>query len=257
MSTWLLLRGLAREHAHWGEFEAAFRRAVPQASIVALDLPGNGDFNRVASPARVEAIADACRGALRARRGTAGDAPVYLLAMSLGAMVAIEWARRWPSDVAGCVLINTSLRPFSPPWRRLRPRNWWRLLAIAAGAGTPIEAESGILRLTSTRRSGDAEVVARWAAIRAARPVSVRNALRQLLAAARYRAPRARPGVPMLLLASRGDALVDPRCTGDLARAWGLAPCWHPDAGHDLPLDDPAWVADAVARWLPDDVIGA
>ena len=40
------------------------------------------------------------------RRGV--DGPVVPVAMSLGAMVAIQWAATAPRELAGCVLINTS-----------------------------------------------------------------------------------------------------------------------------------------------------
>jgi len=54
----------------------------------------------------------------------------------------------------------------------------------------------------------------------------------------------------MLLLSSRGDRLVDARCTDALAAAWGLKPRVHPWAGHDLPLDDPDWTIRQVRQWL-------
>jgi hypothetical protein len=49
---------------------------------------------------------------------------------------------------------------------------------------------------------------------------------------------------------SLGDRMVDPACTQAIAREWNVTPKTHPWAGHDLPLDDPEWVALAVAEWL-------
>ena len=89
-----------------------------------------------------------------------------------------------------------------------------------------------------------------WVSVRAQRPVRPLNALRQLLAAARYRAPAQAPDVPMLLLASTNDRLVDSRCSQALARAWHCPLAMHPDAGHDLPLDDADWVASQIRHWL-------
>ena len=89
-----------------------------------------------------------------------------------------------------------------------------------------------------------------WVAWRRERPVSVANALRQLRAAARYRAPAVRPPVPLLVLASAGDDLVDPRCSQALASAWHCALAIHRDGGHDLPLDDPQWVVRTLTDWL-------
>jgi pimeloyl-ACP methyl ester carboxylesterase len=118
--------------------------------------------------------------------------------------------------------------------------------------GSALQREATILRLTSARPHEHADAPAAWAAIRAARPVSASSALRQLLAAASYRAPRERPPVPLLLLCGAADRLVDPRCSKALARRWGTALATHPDAGHDLPLDEPAWVAAQAARWASD-----
>ncbi len=244
MAAWIFLRGLVREQRHWGEFPAAFRRAVPDADIVMPDLPGNGSARLAASPASVAAMVEACRAGLRAR-GLHG--PYRLLALSLGAMVAAEWCARYPEEVAGAVLVNTSMRPFSRFHQRLR---WQNYPAIAAAAFSGAARERIILRLTSNRHGADQALAAAWSAIAREAPVARRNALRQLWAAARYHAPAAPPPVPLLVLASRGDRLVDPACSQRLAQAWQAPLRLHPDAGHDLPLDDGDWVAQAVAAWL-------
>ena len=61
---WVLLRGLTREAAHWGEFVPALQ-ARSSAPVICLDLPGAGLRHRDTSPARLEALTDACRAALR------------------------------------------------------------------------------------------------------------------------------------------------------------------------------------------------
>lgn len=247
MSTWIFLRGLTRERRHWGRFPAIFRRELPDAWIVTPDLPGNGVLNACESPVRVEEMVER----LRAQLTEQGVRPPYhLLAMSLGAMVAVAWATRHPHELRACVLINTSLRPFSPFYRRLRPANYPSLLKLALFGGSAQDWEHTILRLTSRLTPVPVEVVEDWVAIRRERPVSPRNAFRQLLAAARYRAPLARPDVPILVLGSARDALVDSSCSRELAVRWQTGFAAHPSAGHDLPLDDGPWVARQVARWI-------
>jgi len=248
VSTWVLLRGLTRESGHWGAFPDVLRERLPDgAQVLALDLPGNGRLNQAGSPARIEATMQACRQQLQAL----GIAPPYhLLAMSLGAMVAVDWAVRHPQELAGCVLINTSLRPFSPWYQRLRPANYAPLLRLLLARQTPRQREETILRLTTRHPPAAAAVVDQWTALRQARPVSRSNALRQLLAAARYRAPVQAPAVPLLVLTSQCDALVDPRCSRQLAQQWRAQVAQHPSAGHDLPLDDGPWLADQVSRWI-------
>jgi pimeloyl-ACP methyl ester carboxylesterase len=80
--------------------------------------------------------------------------------------------------------------------------------------------------------------------------VSRVNVIRQLAAAARYQAPAGAPLMPVLLLAGAGDRLVSPRCSEALARQWSAPLAVHPTAGHDLPLDDGAWVAGQVKGWI-------
>lgn len=249
MSTWVLLRGLSREARHWGDFPERLASRLDDARLVAIDLPGNGALCTQKSPLRLAALTDAARGQAAAQ---CVAPPYHLLALSLGAMVAVDWAVRRPDEIAGAVLINTSLRGASPLHHRLRPSSYARLLRLVLSADD-VERERAILALTS-RQPRSAPVagalVARWCAIRRDKPVSTPNALRQLVCAARYRPPAGPPPVPLLLLSSRNDALVDARCSQRLAELWRVPHAIHPDAGHDLPLDDGEWVANAIADWL-------
>jgi pimeloyl-ACP methyl ester carboxylesterase len=165
-------------------------------------------------------------------------------------MVAVEWATRHPRECLGAVLINTSSRTFCAWHERLRPRSLPRLLAILRARTAP-ERERLVLALTS-RHPGEPvdPLVDRWAAWRTEAPVSAANERRQLSAALRFRAPRHKPRVPVLVLASLGDGLVDPACSWRMAKAWGVELRLHASAGHDLPLDDPEWVARQAADWI-------
>jgi pimeloyl-ACP methyl ester carboxylesterase len=239
---WILLRGLGRSREHWGDFVGRFRAAVPGASVETIDLPGCGERAGERAPLTVAAT-------LAAVRDQPGR-PVSLLGLSLGGMVAYEWARRHPDEVRAAVVINTSLGGLSPPWRRLRLSAAATIAGIVA-TGDPLARERRVVALTS-RRPDLAEVTAgAWAELSRRHPVRRAAVLRQLLAAARYRpGPLAHP-LPLLVLAGAGDRLVDPACTRALAAATpGATLREHPDAGHDLPLDDPGWVSDAVVGWL-------
>lgn len=246
--TWVLLRGLTREARHWGAFPETFAQAVPAARVIALDLPGNGALHAVRSPGRIGAMAAHCRDELR-RQGVAP--PYHLLAMSMGAMVATAWAVAAPPEIAAAVLINTSMRPFNRFTQRLRPANYATLLRLTLTRASDLDRERAVLTMTSRATARDNQpLLQEWVAYRRARPVSAANAVRQLGAAARFRAPPASPFARVLLLASSADALVDARCTQQLARHWSCESRLHPWAGHDLPLDDAAWVAQQVRDWL-------
>ena len=245
MSTWILLRGLTREKRHWQGFPKQLAEELPDARVIELELPGNGELNGMTSPLNIAAMASHCRVVLA---GLGLPPPYHLLAMSMGAMVATAWAVSQPEEIEACVLINTSFGAFSPVHRRFRPRAWVALLRFLFTRSERAR-EALIFDLTSRLVDPPEPVVEEWAAIRRSRPVRPGNAFRQLLAAARFRPPL-NPPVKTLILASAGDRLVDPRCSKEIARRWHCALAIHPAAGHDLPLDDGAWVAKEVHDWL-------
>ena len=247
-SPWVLLRGLTRESGHWGALPALLAERLPHARVLTIDLPGAGALHAQASPLSIEATMAHCRAQLHAL----GVRRCHLLAMSLGAMVAVAWADRHPQEIVSAVLVNTSLRPFSAWHQRLRPRHYLSLLGVLWPWRDPHARDATVLRLTCRHHatvSAAGRFVDDWVALRARHPVSTANALRQLLAAARFHAPASPPAVPLQVLVGAGDALVDPGCSGRFAQAWHLPLAEHPTAGHDLALDDPHWVVAQVERW--------
>lgn len=250
MATWLLLRGLTREVGHWGDLPARWAAELPaHHRVLAIDLPGNGALHAATSPSDVAGMVEACRAQIAAHAGAAhAAAPLHVVAMSLGAMVAVAWSHAHPRELASLVLINTSLRPYSPFYRRLRPQSLAQLARLALTRADAAAWERTIWRLTA-QRPEDAEVLAHWLQLRAQHPVWPANALRQLWAAARFRAPRAAPPCPVLILNGAADTLVHPSCSERLAKAWQAPMARHATAGHDLPLDDADWVLQQLRGW--------
>ena len=248
MQTWLLLRGLTRENRHWGDFLAQLKQALPDEQVLALDLPGNGRLNRQRSPLRIQDMVAHCRAQLVSQN----IAPPYnILAMSMGAMVAVAWSEMFPQEVTAQVLINTSMRPFSPFYHRLLPANYAQLLKLSLMGATPEVWERAVLNLTSNRTHDDHDdVLPLWLALRHENPVSRSNAIRQLIAAARFHAPFVKPPVSTLLLASERDHLVSVKCSKTLASHWQCELRVHDRAGHDLALDDGAWVIGQLSAWI-------
>ena len=244
MSRWVFLRGLTREARHWGTLPAQWEAAGLGRPLLP-DLPGNGALSAQPAPWSVREMVTAVRRQLTAA-GVPG--PYRVLAMSLGAMTAAEWASAYPEEVGGLVLVNTSMRPFCTPTQRLRPRNWGKLLRVARHWDDRAYCERTIHAITCARTDTLASDLAHWQAIAADAPVSRQAALAQLLAAARYCAPAKPPRCPVLLLASAADRLVNPACSARIAQAWHVPLLTHHWAGHDLPHDDPQWLCDAVAR---------
>jgi pimeloyl-ACP methyl ester carboxylesterase len=244
---WILLRGLARESAHWGAFVPLLQSTFPDAQITLLDLPGTGCFYQEASPGTIKAITD------KVRRHALGNGliqhPVTLLALSLGAMVAWEWMRSYPDDICGASLMNTSFADLSPFYQRLRWQSYKDFVALVMTRDLH-NRESGILRLTSNRRNQNEQTIQAWEEIQHERPISLNNSFRQIIAAASYRPGDIKPEQPILLLNGQGDRLVSPACSEAIHKKWNLELCHHPWAGHDLTLDDGAWVALQLKDWV-------
>ncbi|WP_341581912.1 alpha/beta hydrolase [Marinobacter metalliresistant] len=242
---WLLLRGLARESAHWGDWPAQLRMARPEDRFHTLDLPGTGLAQHLRSPT---CIAGMRQFAERATRQL--PRPLGLIGLSLGGMVALDWALHRPQDCASLVLISSS-SGLSSPWLRLRPAQWARVTRMLTQADSD-RREQSILALTSNRPVTTA-VTEQWQSIQRERPVRRTDVIRQLYAASRYKAPPQVPLMPTLVLASRGDRLTDWRCSRDLAEALECPLEVHPGAGHDLPLDDPQWLIAQLNSYFPVD----
>ncbi len=245
----VLIRGLAREAGHWHEFDRGLLEQFPGAVVERHDLPGNGARWREPSPLDTGAMA----ADLRAQIHAADPRPPVLVAISLGAMVCIDWLRRWPADpLAGVVAINTSVGGLCRPWERLQPRALAHTLRTLA-VRDPVARELAILELTTSEHRDNLELAERHAALHRARPIRRINVVRQMIAAASLRIDsggRVATRVPVLVLESARDRMVDPRCSERLARALRATLAVHPSAGHDLTLDDPRWCAAQTRAWF-------
>lgn len=244
---WILLRGLCREAAHWGEFPTMLQTTFPGSTVTTLDLPGTGQFYRELSPSRIEAITQHIQDQAIANGLLAQ--PVCILALSLGGMVAWEWLSRHPQDIAAAVLVNTSFANLSPFYRRLRWQSYGEFVGLLLKQDV-FDRELAIIGLVSNRRDHDQETAARWAQIQRNRPISVANCLRQLKAAASYRPRESRPETPILLLNGRGDRLVSPTCSDAIYMELLTDMATHPWGGHDLCLDDAPWVLSQIRNWI-------
>ncbi|AOY89775.1 alpha/beta hydrolase [Marinobacter salinus] len=240
---WILLRGLTREQAHWGDFPRRLQASFPSHRFHAVDLPGTGVHFREASPDTIAGIREAVR-----RQVLHIPKPFSLLGLSMGGMVALDWAQHASTgEIQNLVLINAS-SGFSPPWQRVRPASWPRIFKLIS-CRELFDRERDILRLTSNREV-PLGLAKQWYRIQRQRPVSRRNALNQLAAATRFRPGAKRPMTDALLLASRGDRLVHWKCSSALEQRWQWTLKLHPDAGHDLVLDEPEWILNQLAEWL-------
>jgi pimeloyl-ACP methyl ester carboxylesterase len=244
---WILLRGLARESAHWGDFIPLLQATFPDAKFTLLDLPGTGRFHRESSPSSIKAITETVR--CHALANNFLKQPATILALSLGAMVAWEWMLSYPGEICGAALINTSLADLSPFYQRLRWQSYPKFIALTATTDLR-NREKEILQLVSNFRAQDQQVIDVWQKIQTDRPVSIKNCFRQIVAAATYRPGNTKPHQSVLLLNGQCDHLVSANCSERIHKKWQLQLRSHPSAGHDLTLDDGDWVALQLNDWI-------
>ena len=250
---WVLLRGLVREQRHWGDFPNKLQAFFPDDEILLYDFPGNGARYQETSTTTITAMVDDLRSFIRDQNISK---PVHIVALSLGAMVAVEWMSRHSDECAASILISTSLRGLNPFYQRLLPSTYFAVFSSLLLPGNIRHKETTSLRFISnivTEDSAKSEMtIDNWVRYAEQCPVSGLNGLRQLLAATRFRVPKKCPNTPMLIMSSNADKLVSPLCSNRLANYWNLPIVTHDTAGHDIPLDDGKWVCKKIAHWLND-----
>jgi pimeloyl-ACP methyl ester carboxylesterase len=237
----VLIRGLVREARHWGIFPDILHKQFPSTNILTPDIPGNGWLHDITSPKTIDGMTEALRKQLPVRN------QLKLIALSMGGMIAIDWMIRYPEEIHSVVLINTSARPFSPFYHRLRWAIYLKMMQMIFRS--PHKKEADILALTSNRHGYDRELLEFWRQWQQQYPVSTASARNQFCAAAKFYVAT-KPQQPILIVTSKADRLVDCRCSLRLRHSWKTDYAQHDTAGHDLPLDEPVWLADTIGQWV-------
>lgn len=234
---WIFLRGLSRGQGHWGDFVEKFKEAFPQDQVELIDLPGNGLRHDKTAPLKVSEYVEVMRAESDyIRQGK----KVNMLALSLGGMIAVEWQLRYPSDFERVYLVNTSSGGIASMSERFLLSNYPKLIA-GLGERDPAAREELVLNMIVNNKERLRALLPEMVEHSIKHPHSPKNFIRQIWAASKVRFPDRAPG-KVTVIGSEGDRLVSVNCTKKIAEKWGLKPVLHPWAGHDLPVDDPAWL---------------
>ena len=243
MANYLLLRGWAREKRHWGPFPEKLG-----STAFMLDLPGVGtEYNRLC-PTTLDGMVEDIRYRWIHETDKDESRKNVIIGISLGGMIALRWVQMFPQDFQGSVVINTSIADYSKPWERLKLTNLKQLIETI-GEKDAVKRERQVLRMTTRLPAEDINELAKlWGAYAEEYPISTRNILAQVWAAAKFRL-EIPPKSPVLVLASRQDPFVNPLCSEAFSRHTGAPLRWHPRAGHDLTLEDPVWAAKKIREF--------
>ncbi len=240
---WIFLRGLGRHSHHWGEFVSSFKRRFPLWSVELLDLAGNGTEAERESFLRIESYMTD----VRSRSKSAQMGPVSILSISMGAMVAADWADKFPGEISELVMINTSSCGESRFYERIRPQNLLRMAQLFRRRSDLSYREKAILEMTARdlpHLEQQAELQSHLI------PTKADNFLRQMLASSQFRFGPQKPNTRLLLLAAQDDHLVNPVCSQRLAERWQTPLVMHPHGDHDLPLVDGPWILDQIEKFV-------
>jgi pimeloyl-ACP methyl ester carboxylesterase len=246
---WFILRGLVREQRHWGKFQSVFQSKLikehPDGKVFCLDAPGFGTELNRDSPLTIKGIVHDLRERWLVEKNKDPNSNWGILAVSLGGMISMQWTHDYPDDFKRLVVVNSSVSGLSPIHKRFKPKNIPRLIQLMISRDLN-HREKNILQMT-TNLTGDelAKKIKSNVEIAITSNPARLNAVRQLIAATRFKAVK-KIKVPMLVISGLGDQLVHPDCSEQIANHFRAKLVQHETANHDLPTDEPDWVADQV-----------
>lgn len=232
----VLIRGLFREKRHWGNFPELLQSEFPDKKVITLDVAGAGARNHLTSPNTISGMVDDFRSQLSTLYPETTQ--IELIGLSMGGMVTLEWCRQFPNEINKAILISTSTQSLSRFYQRLRWQQYGSLMKSVVNSRA--ERERFSYKLGSNYPVNEA-VLKDWIKWAYANPMSNRSAVNQLIACINYKIDE-KPTVPMMVLVPKKDKMVSPECSYAIAKRWNLPLKEHPNAGHDIPIDDPHWV---------------
>ena len=242
----LLLHGVGGGRQAWGDGLAGTGAALAAAgfTVLAVDFPGYG-LSAAITPYHLAGLADAVQRLIT----HLGLGAATLLGHSMGGMVALELAARWPSSVAGLVLASTS-PAFGHPggdWQQGFLQS--RFAPLDAGLGMAGLA-APLVALMVAPGAAAATVAAAQALMAGVPETTYRSALAALVAFDR-RAALPHITVPTLVITGEHDHTAAPEVARRMAeRIPGARLVTVPDAGHLLPIEQPAAFNAALLAFL-------
>lgn len=231
----LFLRGLARHHGHWYGFENNFKS---NNQVLCIDIPGNGDFTSLKSLCTIEENVEFVRAEWNKKKIENGK-PWCVIAISMGGMIALYWEHLFPNDFDQAFIINSSAKNITLPWNRFSLNTFFKLPKLLFS--TDAEKEKVILDLTLNLRKVDIVLFNQM-------KTSHINFFIQLQAAARFSLPSFNldQSHKINIIASKKDRLVDYHSSVKMSELLKCKIFIHPEAGHDLPLDDSEWLKKTI-----------
>ena len=242
---WIFLRGLARETRHWGKFPQLFAQKFSDTHNYVLEIPGVGKKYNQSAPLDLIRYVDLLREEWNElKQDHQGDWGI--LAISMGAMIAMTWAKRYPNDFKEGIFINSSAGNLSSIKDRFSV-DAMKMVGDLFFKEDYVQREAAILNLTTNKILITDELIKEYAEYSAEFPIKRKNFLSQMFAASRFKVPEKLRFSPIIINGAK-DALASPRCSDILAKHFGVPVFRDEQSGHDLPLDNPEFILEAIEK---------
>ncbi len=163
-------------------------------------------------------------------------------------MVGIDWVSHYPNDFEKFILVNSSARDIGGLHERFNLRALPKIVKNWV-AFDDESSEKLILELTVNRPELRDLQLPRSVQIRRDYPITRHTFAAQIFAASRFRAPKSLP-IPTLIIGCEKDRLVSVECSRRFAARYGAPLRLHTEAGHDISIDAPEWLADQISDFL-------
>lgn len=241
----LLLRGLIREKRHWGSLDQKLKQMLPDYHIELLEIPGNGEFYKLNSFKTIRQNVIFLRDQWKKRVDYPSEN--IIVALSLGGMIAMEWATLFPEDWNKMILINSSHGSLSPFYKRMQLNNVLSFISYILSTSVKKKQEI-IYNLTVNNPEFKKKTVEEWIHIGNTAPVRFQNVLRQLWSALNYRKISPTLNVKTEIICSKTDRLVSYECSEQIAKHWNCPIHYHETAGHDPSVEAQDWLCDKIKQ---------
>jgi pimeloyl-ACP methyl ester carboxylesterase len=213
--------------------------------VISLDLPGFGRSRGIDGAFSMEDLADVVHGLLE----ELGALPSALAGLSMGGYVALAYAKKYPTDLAALILIDTRAEGDTPEGKQGRKK----MIELAGNRGSDAVADQMMPKMLAP--GAEAHRPALAGAVRDIMRQCPAETIVQALAAMRDRPDHTANlpsiAVPTLIIVGESDAITPPSVAETMHRAIPHSQlAIIKGAGHLSPMEQPGQVSDAIARFL-------
>jgi pimeloyl-ACP methyl ester carboxylesterase len=245
-----LIIGLSKESEHWDDDFIEYLKksyGIDENDLVKMDIPGSGVLLDQKTPDSLKEIARKMRAHYHNKIDRSKKR--ICISVSLGAMIAMEWACMFKEDFEQVVFVNASFTGISPVYKRVQPKAILMFIKIFCTINA-VKKEQRILALCSNKEGVRKKNLSKWVTISKTRPVKKGNLIRQVISGA-LNNPSQGASAGLLFIGAKHDRLAHYSCSVAAHKKWGgdFVLIDDPSVGHGVHIDDPQHLSSIIYNW--------